>query len=144
MERREWLKGAGAAAGLAMAFAGEAMAQGTDTHSDETVYELRVYHLNPGKLPLILERFRTKETAIFARLGMVGVAYWVPTEEPLAGKTLMYLLRHRSREAAKASWAAFSADPEWIALKAETEKDGPFLASREITFMKATDFSPRP
>jgi hypothetical protein len=100
--------------------------------------------LNPGKLPLILERFRTKETAIFARLGMVGVEYWVPTEEPLAGKTLMYLLRHRSREAAKASWAAFSADPEWIALKAETEKDGPFLASREITFMKATDFSPRP
>ncbi len=73
---------------------------------------------------------------------MHPVAYWTPTEEPLAGKTLTYMVRHKSRAAATASWAAFSADPEWVAIKAETEKDGPFLASREITFLKLTDFSP--
>ena len=107
------------------------------------MYELRIYHLNEGKQDLILERFRTKETKIFARMGMHGVAYWVPTEEPLAGRTLIYLLRHKSREAAKESWAKFAADPEWVALKAETEKDGAFVNKHESTFMKLTDFSPK-
>ena len=111
--------------------------------SDDTVYELRIYHLNEGKQDLILERFRTKETKIFERLGMHGIGYWVPTDEPLAGRTLIYLLRHKSREAAKESWAKFAADPEWIALKAESEKNGAFVNKHESTFMKLTDFSPK-
>jgi hypothetical protein len=114
----------------------------TDGVTDETVYELRVYHLNEGVLPKILARFRGRERELFVKHGMHPVAYWTPTEEPLAGKTLTYMVRHKSRAAAAASWAAFSADPEWVAIKAETEKDGPFLASREITFLKLTDFSP--
>jgi hypothetical protein len=92
---------------------------------------------------LILDRFRTKETAIFARCGMHGVGYWVPTDEPLAGRTIIYMLRHKSRAAATESWAKFSADPEWVALKAETEKDGAFVKLHESTFMKLTDFSPK-
>jgi hypothetical protein len=124
---------------MAMAATGAAQAQDVDA---ETVYELRVYHLNEGKLPLILDRFRTKETAIFARCGMHGVGYWTPTEEPLEGKTLVYMLRHKSRAAAKESWAKFVADREWVALKAETEKDGEFVQKIDSTFMKLTDFSP--
>jgi len=135
MNRRNVLKGMGAAAMLPLAMD----AQGQDA---ETVYELRTYHLNEGKEAAILARFRTRERAIFARCGMHGVAYWVPTEEPLAGRTLVYMLRHKSREAAKESWAKFSADPEWVALKAETEKDGAFVKLHESVFLKLTDFSP--
>ena len=141
MDRRDLMKIMGAAA-LMTTMAGKAMAQDGDV-TDETVYELRIYHLNEGKLPLILDRFRTRETKIFARLGMHGVGYWTPTDEPLAGRTLVYMLRHKSREAAKQSWAAFSKDPEWIAVKAETEKDGPFVKLHESTFLKLTDFSPK-
>ena len=108
----------------------------------DTVYELRIYHLNEGKQDLILERFRTKERALFVRHGMHPIAYWVPTEEPLAGRTLTYIVRHKSREAARESWAKFSADPEWVALKAESEKNGAFVNQHDITFMKLTDFSP--
>ena len=109
----------------------------------ETVYELRTYHLNEGKQELILERFRSQETKIFERLGMHGVGYWVATDEPLAGRTLIYMLRHKSREAATASWAAFMKDPEWVALKAASEKDGAFVKLHESTFLTLTDFSPR-
>ena len=137
MNRRDVLAGMGAAA---MVFGMPFEASAAD---DETVYELRVYHLNEGKLPLILERFRTKETKIFARLGMHGVGYWVPVDGDIPANTLVYMLRHKSREAARASWAAFSKDPEWVALKAETEKDGTFVAKHESTFLKLTDFSPR-
>ncbi|WP_157477553.1 NIPSNAP family protein [Granulicella tundricola] len=111
--------------------------------TSETVYELRIYHLNEGKLPLILNRFRTKEVAIFKRLGMEEVGYWTPTDEPLANRTLIYMLKHKSRAAATESWAKFKVDPEWVALKAETEKDGTFVIKNESTFMKLTDFSPK-
>ncbi len=143
MDRRTMLKTTAAALPLAMA--AEAQAVGVTA---ETVYELRIYHLNEGKLPLILNRFRTKETAIFERLGMHGVAYWTPTDEASnaepAASTLIYMLRHPSREAARQAWAKFVVDLEWVALKAETEKDGEFVHKIESTFMKVTDFSPAP
>jgi len=141
IDRRDLMKGLGAAAILSLAGSGESAAQ--DAGADETVYELRMYHLNEGKLPLILERFRKKETEIFARCGMHGVGYWVPTDEPLAGRTIVYMLRHKSRAAAAESWAKFTADPEWVALKAESEKDGAFVKLHESTFLKLTNFSPQ-
>ncbi|HVG26068.1 MAG TPA: NIPSNAP family protein [Acidobacteriaceae bacterium] len=130
------------ATGMVLAAGTEMQAQ-TGSGGDETVYELRVYHLNPGKLPLILERFRTKETALFVKAGMHPIAYWTPTEGALAGDKIIYIVRHKSREAAKESWAKFQADPEWKVVKAESEKDGAFVAQHDITFMKLTDFSPK-
>jgi hypothetical protein len=111
--------------------------------SDETVYELRIYHLNEGKQALIVERFRSKERPLLERHGMQPVAFWIPTDEPLAGRTFVYILRHKSRAQADANWAGFRADPEWVALKAETEKDGAFVKQYDITFLKLTDFSPK-
>ena len=138
MNRRNLLKSA--AAMMPLALAGDLLAQPTGL-PPETVYELRIYHLNAGKLPLIIERFR-KETKIFARLGMTNIAFWSPVDGVLPAETLVYMLRHKSREAARASWAAFKVDPEWVALKAESEKDGAFVAKSESTFLKLTDFSP--
>lgn len=106
------------------------------------LYQLRIYHVNEGKLPALLTRFRTREVALFEKHGMRGVGFWTPTEEPLAGKTLIYMLAHKDRETADASWKAFSDDPEWIQLKAVTEADGKLVAVVESTFMLPTDFSP--
>lgn len=143
MNRRTLLQSLSAAALLPLAATADAQASGITA---DTVYELRIYHLNEGKLPLILNRFRTKETRIFARLGMHNVAFFAPTHETTNAQTadtLIYILRHDSREAARASWAKFKVDPEWVALKAETEKDGVFVAKSESTFLQLTDFSPK-
>jgi hypothetical protein len=142
MDRRNMVKAMGLAAMVPMVAAADAVGQDGGV-TEDTVYELRTYHLNEGKLPLILNRFRSKETQLFERAGMHPVAYWTPTEEPLAGRTLVYIVRHKSREAAKESWKKFGADPEWVALKAESEKDGPFVKLHESTFLKLTDFSPK-
>ena len=142
MDRRNLIRTMGLAAMMPMLPAMDAAAQDGGV-TGETVYELRIYHLNEGKQPLILDRFRTKETKIFERHGMHPVAYWTPTDEPLAGRTLVYMLRHKSRDAANENWKAFRADPEWVALKAETEKDGVFVKQVESTFLKLTDFSPK-
>jgi hypothetical protein len=105
------------------------------------VYELRVYSTHPGKMPDLLKRFREHTCAIFSRHGMVGIAYWLPLEAA-GGEKLYYILRHASRDAAKASWAAFNADPEWQAVRQASEAAGPIVIGVESTFLAAADFSP--
>jgi len=139
--RRNALKGLGAAAMLPLLMGARRPEPGA---GPDTVYELRIYHLNEGKQPLILKRFHQHEVKIFERLGMVPVAFWTPTDAPEAGRTLVYMLRHPSRAAADAAWKAFSTDPEWLVVKAESEKDGPFVAKHDVMFLKLTDFSPIP
>jgi hypothetical protein len=73
---------------------------------------------------------------------MQSVAYWTPTDEPDSQNTLIYILRHRSRDAAKNSWKSFIGDPEWQKVAKESQKDGPFLSERpQAVYMKATDSS---
>ena len=54
--------------------------------SAATVYELRVYHANEGKLDDLLKRFREHTTRLFEKHGMKNVAYWTPLDDPLAGQ----------------------------------------------------------
>jgi hypothetical protein len=66
----------------------------------------------------------------------------MPIEGPESHNTLIYILEHPSREAAKANWAAFRDDPEWQKVKAESEAQGPLTTKVESVFMAATDYSP--
>jgi hypothetical protein len=110
---------------------------------DGTVFELREYHAYEGKLDDLLARFRDHTIAIFKRHGMESVAYWTPTDDPLKGRTLFYILKHPSREAATANWAAFHDDPEWKSVSAASEVNGKLVEKVESTFLKLTDFSPK-
>ena len=138
MRRRTVLKGIGAGAMMAAMSGAAQAADGADV-----VYELRVYTANEGKMDALLARFRDHTITIFKRHGMESVAYWTPTDEPLKGRTLFYILRHPSREAATANWAAFHDDPEWKRVSAASEVNGKLTTSTESTFLKLTDFSPR-
>ncbi len=109
---------------------------------DEAVFELRIYRTNEGKLPNLDARFRDHTIGLFKKHGMTSVAYWHPADEPDSKDTLIYILRHKSRDAAKASWKAFGADPAWRKVAKESQVDGKFLRERpEAIYMKATDYS---
>jgi hypothetical protein len=138
MDRRELLQAMSAAAIVPLAGTNKAETQNVDK---DTVYELRVYHAAEGKLDALLARFRGPERPIFERHGMHCVAFWTPTDEPLKGTELIYMLRHKSRAIADQNWKAFQSDPEWVKLKAETEANGPLVEKHDITFMSLTDFS---
>jgi hypothetical protein len=107
------------------------------------VFELREYHANEGKLDALLARFRDHTLTIFKRHGLQSIAYWTPTDDPLKGKTLFYILKHPSREAAVANWAAFHDDAEWKSVSAASEVNGKLVEKVESTFLKLTDFSPK-
>lgn len=107
--------------------------------ASERVFELRTYTVAEGKLDSLINRFRDHTMAIFEKHGITNVAYWVPTDTP---NTLIYVVSHESREAADASWAAFSQDPDWQKVRAEAQQEGALTTNIERVFMRATDFSP--
>jgi hypothetical protein len=113
------------------------------TPGADTVYELRVYHVAPGKLDELLARFRDHTMKIFERHGMKSVAYWTPVDEPQKGNTLIYILQHPSRTAADANWNSFRDDAEWKSVKAKSEENGKLVEKVDSTYMRLTDFSPR-
>ena len=107
------------------------------------IYELRTYTTNDGKLANLNARFRDHTVSLFKKHGMESVGYWVPSDEPKSANTLIYVLKHASREAAKASWQAFLADPEWKKVAQKSQVDGKILAKApESVFMTLTEYSP--
>jgi hypothetical protein len=109
------------------------------------LFELRTYHVAPGKLDDLLARFRNYTMALFAKQHMTNFGYFVPTEKKDgAGDKLIYMLAHKDKEAALASWKAFRADPEWVTAKAESEVNGPLTVKDGVisVYMTPTDYSP--
>ncbi len=106
------------------------------------VYELRTYHCFEGRLEALKTRFREHTIAIFKRHNIESIGYWTPQDPELTKNTLVYLIVHPSREAAKANWAAFNADPEWQKVAADSQKDGKIVQKVDSLFLDPTDFSP--
>ena len=112
-----------------------------EAQSSDRVFELRTYTTNPGRLDALHARFADHTIALFERHGMTNIGYFVPQDSPLAENTLVYVLAHDSRAAAKASWAAFVADPDWQRAYEASRIDGPLIDKIESVYMDATDYS---
>ena len=116
----------------------------TATAQEKTVarvYELRTYTTHPGRLPALNKRFADHTLKLFEKHGMKNEMYWTPTDPKLAENTLIYIISHDSEEAAKKSWDAFRADPDWIKARDASEADGKIVLKVESVFMKKTDYS---
>ena len=70
---------------------------------------------------------------------MKNLAYWTPVDKP---NTLVYVISHKSREAAEKSWKAFRDDPEWNKARTASEKDGKIVEKVESAYLAPTDYSP--
>ncbi len=104
------------------------------------IYEMRVYHCLPGRLPALLKRFETITLAIWKRHGIRQAGFWTV----LVGESnqdLVYLLAWDSMAERERIWNGFMTDPEWIAKRAETERDGQIVASITNSFLQPTSFS---
>lgn len=109
--------------------------------ADAPLYELRVYYTHPGKMPDLLKRFREHTCALFEKHGMVNIGYWLPVD-PKDQDKLYYILEHKSRDAAKASWKGFVDDPEWQNVRDASEAAGKIVSKVDSIFMTTTDYSP--
>ncbi len=104
------------------------------------VFELRIYHAAPGKLPAVESGFRDTYSKLFAKHDLQVVGYWVPEGTAAWDNTFVYLVAHSSREEAKKNWDAMLADPRTQeAIKSE-EADK-LVEKIDRAFMRPTDFS---
>jgi hypothetical protein len=106
------------------------------------VFEIRTYTTEEGKLDALNARFRNHTMRLFEKHGMTNIGYWTPEDGPLSHNTLIYILAHPSREAAKKNWEAFGSDPEWQKVREESEANGKIVTKVESVFVDATDYSP--
>src|SRR5215468_8101428 len=89
--------------GAAVALGFAAVGESTPSHR---VYELRMYHVSPGKMDALKARFDDYTDAIFKRHNMKSIGYWVPEDAPSSQNLFVYILEHPSREEAQKNWAA--------------------------------------
>lgn len=113
----------------------------------ERVFELRTYTASKGNLKLLNGRFREHTMKLFEKHGMTNVIYWnLAPEQEGAEDTLIYLLAHKSQEAAAASFASFRDDKDWTAARDASEKagGGSLTAPEGVKslFLVPTEYSP--
>jgi hypothetical protein len=105
------------------------------------VFELRVYHALPGKLPALESRFRDTTSKLLAKHDLHVVGYWVSEGAPGFDNTFIWIVAHDSREEAKKNWDALVADPDFQAV-IKAEQASALVEKVDSTYMRPTDFSP--
>ena len=105
--------------------------------------ELRTYYATPGHLEDVHKRFREHTLAIFAKHGMTVVGFWGPVYKKDGSENkLVYMLSFKDRADRDAKWKAFSSDPEWKKVAAESEVNGKIVEKTENLFLYDTDYAP--
>jgi uncharacterized membrane-anchored protein len=135
------------ACGVALvAFAAGSPMTGRLLHANEVkadsnrVFQLRVYHALPGKLPMLESRFRDTTSKILARHNVTAVGYWV-AEDPSAN-SFIWIAASSSPEEEKKNFDAMMADPEFQQNVIKVEQAEKTVEKIDVTHMRPTDFSP--
>lgn len=107
------------------------------------VFELMVYHTEPGKVPTLEAIFRDV-SKLQAKHNLEVVGYWVPNDDPAWANTFVYLVAHPSKNEGEKNWQALHADPEFPEYRKQAseiiEKVGQEYRVDEV-YMRPTDYS---
>ncbi len=102
------------------------------------IYELRIYHVMPGRMEDINRRFRDHTLKLFARHGIKVVGFW----QTVVGESdeLIYVTAFEDMNARQRAMDAFAGDPEWQKVRRESEASGVLVARVSNRFLKAVDY----
>lgn len=106
------------------------------------VYELREYHCVPGRLPDLIQRFQAQTTVLWRELGIRPIAFFTTVIGPSSTR-LTYLLEWDSLAERELRWNGFLNDARWLAIRAETEAQGPLIDFVENRILSACVMVPR-
>jgi hypothetical protein len=104
------------------------------------IHELRIYHCMPGRLPDLNKRFETITLGLWQKHGIRQAGFWTVLVGP-NNQSLYYLIEWESMAEREQKWGAFMVDPEWIAKRSETERNGPLVERIENMFLAPTAYS---
>jgi len=104
------------------------------------IYELREYHVAPGRMEDLHERFRNHTLKLFKRHGIEPIAFFTDDVGP-ANNVLTYLLKFEDANQRERAWASFRADPEWRGVAAASNAPGQLIHRISNRILKETDYS---
>lgn len=104
------------------------------------IYELRIYHCAPGRLPALNNRFETITLDLWKKYGIKQVGFWTTLVGP-NNQALTYMLQWESQADREVKWNAFASDPEWIAKRNATEAEKIIVERVENQFLAPTSYS---
>jgi NIPSNAP len=104
------------------------------------IYELRVYRCLPGRLPALLNRFQNATLPLWQKHGIRQAGFWT-TIIGESNQDLTYLIAWDSLAEREHRWTAFQTDPDWIAARNNSEKDGAIVANIVSSILQPTAFS---
>lgn len=104
------------------------------------LYELRIYHAAPGRLPDLNARFQNHTLKFWEQYGIRQVGFWT-TYIGESNHDLYYILEWESMAEREKKWDAFVKDPGWLAVRTETEKNGPLVTHVTNHMMAPTAYS---
>jgi hypothetical protein len=107
-------------------------------------YESRTYTCMPGKLPIVLNRFKTVTLALFEKHGIRAVTPIFTVGVGEDNLQIKYILEWDSHDQRDKAWTAFRSDPDWQKALADSEKDGPVVAKMSNELLQAAPFSAKP
>ena len=107
------------------------------------VFQLMIYHTEPGKVPELATIFRDV-SKLQAKHNLNVAGYWVPYDDPAWKDTFVYLVVHPSQREAEANWKALHTDPAFLPYRKAAEPliekvNGEFHVDE--VYMRTTDFS---
>lgn len=105
------------------------------------IYEMRVYHCVPGRIPALHARFAKATLKLWKKHGIRQVGFFTDIIGQNCSAKLTYLLQWKDLAEREQKWNAFASDPAWIAARTESEKDGPIIGHVENSILAPTDYS---
>ncbi|WP_029003807.1 NIPSNAP family protein [Azorhizobium doebereinerae] len=96
------------------------------------IYEIRIYEASEGRADAMRQRFIAE---VVPRLPGHGIELLGVFTAPEEDGRLTYLTRFSSEDARKQAWASFGADPDWKAVKAASEVNGPLLKAQTVNVL---------
>ena len=105
------------------------------------IFEWRIYDTFPGRLPALLERFRSGEMKLFEKHGMKIVGFWTNLVGGESG-VLYYIVGYKDLADREKCWQGFLSDPEWKIMLEKSEEDGLIVSKVRNMLLTPTDFSP--
>jgi hypothetical protein len=104
------------------------------------IYELRIYHAMPGKMPALEKRFKDLVVGLLEKHGIEALGFWKSDVGP-SNQTITWMVAFEDAGDRARKWAALTSDPEWLDGKAKSELNGEILSHWENRLLTPTEYS---
>lgn len=104
------------------------------------IYEIREYTTVPGKMPVLVQRFKEHGFSAFKRHGIELVFISLTSLGEVSNNELVYVARFNSYQEMADKWRALNADPEWLAARKASEEDGAIVAKLSRRVLDPSSF----